>query len=878
MALLRKYFDIAQTFYVDPTTVNGARTCDISAIELYFKHKPDLNYSIMNIPDPAVEIFIAETIYGVPRITRESGLFTGRIASVYSTRIRTSSDATASTLFDFGIPVTVETDKEYAFIIMYGQSSQFELWKSVQGEILTGTNSVSPGPSNKFIGKYFTAVNAFVAEDDTNLDEYLKNWRPKTDTCLKFNIHVARYAHGGVPVLANGSIDPATVIRTFPDSNVVYTANGGNFDANFGSYEYISFNENKSYKAAFVGGMMAYQNTVFHPGGYANGSSTISITTELGNNFITANSTYPNGFAFSWNTLFATSNKYNRIVLTDGTTTNIRQVVSVISNTQLQLNEGVTFANTDAKFMVTATGRISSFNRDSPFGVKESFVMIGNTSANSTVRFVNNDIEAVAVTAGGTGYDNSDIFYVKGFEFISGVVEGGYIAVGNVVTNTSGGIDTIYLSNLGAGFVNSNAMEAVIANSTNVGNTTGNTSAGSGATFSYVIGSTLKTEYGNNNFLECKIRNLDIGDFIPYQQIEVPPGTNYQLKLETNYYRINSNTTYDGFAYYVNENSSNNQLNITMYEQNSTEFLERTPLLPSKSNEFLLKYANGEVNDKISNSASDSSQSLKLVTTIDSNSDFSTVRLRRPSVHFSKYIINNDATNEHTDSGNAYAKGLTNIIPFTRTAEDIRVYLTAYKPSNTDIKVYARIYKNEDPEAFDDKNWTELELKDGTNIISSSADPLNYIELTYGFYQIPQNRTVLDGVVTVASGDANVVGVGTTFDNDLTAGDVVYMYQPLFPENHLIVAVETVTDNTNFTMDFSTTNTSILAEGMKIEKLTYPQQAFNNKQNANMVRYYNSTSSKFDGYDSFAVKIVFLSNSPHKIPRVDDLKVVGVSA
>ena len=116
------------------------------------------------------------------------------------------------------------------------------------------------------------------------------------------------------------------------------------------------------------------------------------------------------------------------------------------------------------------------------------------------------------------------------------------------------------------------------------------------------------------------------------------------------------------------------------------------------------------------------------------------------------------------------------------------------------------------------------------------------------------------------------------FSDDLTVGDVVYMYQPLFPENHIVVAVEAITDNTNFTMDTTTTNTSLLAEGMKIEKITYPKQAFNNIQNSNLVRYYNSTTSKFDGYESFAIKIVFLSDSPHRIPRVDDMKAVGVSA
>ena len=204
--------------------------------------------------------------------------------------------------------------------------------------------------------------------------------------------------------------------------------------------------------------------------------------------------------------------------------------------------------------------------------------------------------------------------------------------------------------------------------------------------------------------------------------------------------------------------------------------------------------------------------------------------------------------------------------------------MTAYKPANTDIKVYARIYKNEDPEAFDDKNWTELNLQDGFGLVSSQSDPLDYIQLEYGFHEIPQDRTPIDGAITLSSGNTTVVGEGSDFTTDLAAGDLVYMYQPLFVDNHLVAAVSSVTNATAFVMDQSTANASILAEGMQIEKITYPQQAFKNKQGNQIVRYYNGSTSKFDGYEHIAIKIVLLSTTPHRIPRVDDMEVAGVSA
>lgn len=875
MALLTQIFHAAQTFFVDPSVVNDARTADISSVDLYFKYKPDVTLNAVGAPQPGVVLFIAETMYGVPRITRNSAIFTGNgLARVDLNSVLTSSDATVPTTFRFNRPFTVETNKEYAIIIRFDLLAQYTLWKTVQGEVLTGTTDISPGPSNKFIGKYFDFNSVFVAEDDTNLDEYLKNWRQLSDTSLKFAVRVARYAHGNVPVGANGSIDSNDIIYPNPLANLSSNSTGLNFNINFGSYEFISFNENKSRKGAFVGGQGAYQNTVFYPGG----PSHLAITTNSGNSVITANSQYPNGANFSWSGLFPTQTDHNFIVLTDGSTTNIRRITSVVSNTLAQLDERPTFSNSNAKMMITPVGVVSSFNKSSPFGVEESFLILGESSANSTVRFVNNVIEATAVTAGGTGYSNSDVLYVKGYEEVANKVTGGYVAVANLSTNTTGGIETVYMSNLGCGFVNTSTMEVVIANSTQIGNTTANTSAGSGATFAFTVGGTIRTEYGNNIFKEIHVENLDIGEFIPYSRIEVPPGTNYTLRLETNYIQKADNTVSSNLAYYVNPNAGNNQLQITMYDINNTEPLDETPAIPSKSNEFHIRYEDTSVNDKVSNSGAYNSESIRIVSDITSNSDYSIVRLSRPSIQFSKYLINNDATNEHTDSGNAYAKHLTTVIPFTRTSEDIRVYLTAYKPANTDIKAYARIYKNEDPEAFDDKNWTMLELKDGTNVVSSSSDTNDYIELTYGFYQVPRDRTELDGVVTLTSGNSTVIGVGTDFVTDLAAGDLVYLYQPLFTENHIIAAVESVTNTTAIVLDQSTTNTSLLAEGMKIEKITYPMQAFNNIQNDNVVRYYNSSTASFDGYESLAVKLVYLSDSPHRIPRVDDLKIVGTSA
>lgn len=111
------------------------------------------------------------------------------------------------------------------------------------------------------------------------------------------------------------------------------------------------------------------------------------------------------------------------------------------------------------------------------------------------------------------------------------------------------------------------------------------------------------------------------------------------------------------------------------------------------------------------------------------------------------YLINNDATNEKLVSGNASSKYLTKIVTLAdkMDAEDIRVILTAYKPTNSDIKVYVKLLASDDSTPFADGPWSELiKLAD---VSSSAANRSDYVELSY----------VLDPTVQTAGNGAYIV-------------------------------------------------------------------------------------------------------------------------
>ena len=242
-----------------------------------------------------------------------------------------------------------------------------------------------------------------------------------------------------------------------------------------------------------------------------------------------------------------------------------------------------------------------------------------------------------------------------------------------------------------------------------------------------------------------------------------------------------------------------------------------------------------------------------------------------------RYVINNDYTNENTKYGNAFSKHITtriNLDP-TVSGEDLLVYVTAYRPLGTNFQVYAKIYNNKDKDAFDDKDWTLLETKAAGGRFSTSNSDL--IEFTYGLTQYPNTTFTSSGVVTTVLDQANVVGVGTTFTTDFANNDLIKVYPALFPNNYEIAVISSITNNTLMTLQTDISNTSVTGSGLKIDKLNYKYQAFNNKPNDNVARYYSSSMTEFDKFDSFSLKIVFLSNDQYITPFISSLRAVAVS-
>ena len=189
------------------------------------------------------------------------------------------------------------------------------------------------------------------------------------------------------------------------------------------------------------------------------------------------------------------------------------------------------------------------------------------------------------------------------------------------------------------------------------------------------------------------------------------------------------------------------------------EFLDTTRIVKSRTNEVLDIGGDTSVNYRLDLST----ETPYLSPVLD---------LRRKSSLNIQNIINNDDTNEaNTRYGSAVTKYVSRnvVLDDGQDAEDAVVIVAAYKPVGTSIKVYLKIHNAEDPQAFDDKTWTELTDVDGGSKFSSPMDRRDFVDFQFGIPTTAPatNPTAAylgaDGIVTYTATDGSVYYSYKTF-------------------------------------------------------------------------------------------------------------------
>jgi hypothetical protein len=232
--------------------------------------------------------------------------------------------------------------------------------------------------------------------------------------------------------------------------------------------------------------------------------------------------------------------------------------------------------------------------------------------------------------------------------------------------------------------------------------------------------------------------------------------------------------------------------------------------------------------------------------------------------------------------GNSETRYITRIVSLAdgQDAEDLRVYLTAYKPAGSNILVYYKILAAEDNDTMADVRWIPMELNEDQGFTaasrySSSENKDDFLELTYDIPLFPTglSGTVyepvgipLSGVVSAAGGSNTVTGSSTSFNTQLVAGNVIRI-----DTLSGTFRVHSIANSTSMTL----TSQPASANSKSAFRVNAVNQSGANNSTG-IIEYRNSARAAYSKFKYFAIKIVLTNSTSTNPPRVKDMRAIAL--
>jgi hypothetical protein len=404
------------------------------------------------------------------------------------------------------------------------------------------------------------------------------------------------------------------------------------------------------------------------------------------------------------------------------------------------------------------------------------------------------------------------------------------------------------------------------------------------STYNFAANSTSNTIVGELSGSSVKIssvENYPVNQFLSEFKILAPVDTT------TNTYVNFSNSTY------VTVDSD-----IEVRQFKKTNVVEYKAYCSSRSNE-------------VSNPAFlNNDKSVNFYLLFDTDNPFLTPVLDEEDMLFhatSVYADANYTDEELPGKGRSAAKYIGRDVSLAKgvVAEDIKVYLTAHRPAGTELQVYVSFYNDNDGDIKDNKLWTRLKNVTPDNLFSAVDNENDLVELEYdlSYYPLSSYDNTISGRAVTGTFTINFDGkdsyaartlLGTSgFINDVVSpGNLVRIYNPLFPDQSVISEVEGVYENRiritrdiNYYVNGDSEQDAInlklasfASGGLVVEVLDYPGTAFKDYLNSGKLTYHSSELSVVEGYTAFKIKIILVSDSTTGYyPSVSDVRAIALS-
>ena len=240
--------------------------------------------------------------------------------------------------------------------------------------------------------------------------------------------------------------------------------------------------------------------------------------------------------------------------------------------------------------------------------------------------------------------------------------------------------------------------------------------------------------------------------------------------------------------------------------------------------------------------------------------------------------INNDSSNERTfGQGSANTKYVSKTVTLATglEAEDLNVYLTAYRPANTTLECYARIINASDTDTLIDRQWTKLVEEDAQKNMFSDNNQLNDMrEFKFSIPQIPTIDSTNKQAYTAntTSGSTEITTNGSGF----SAGDLVVVSDGTWDT---YATGRVVTANTTKIVCGSGVDVTISNGDLYKVKTDEKRSAFKQTVGSSFrLRYFDSSGREFENFNMFQIKVVMLAEQARRVPRIADVRAIALSA
>lgn len=887
---------IAQTFSINELNVQGVF---LTKIRLYFKTKSS---------SKGIALQLRECDNGVPtnRIVPYSKIHKA------AADINISDDATEYTDFTFSDPVFVKTALSYAFVLLPdGGNDEYQIWTAQLGGKDVSTDSQKPVDKNNEVGTLFISSNDIqwtpIQEEDIKFEIFRADFESSGNIIFKepnveylIGLDQSATVNGSeIVVVGNGDIKTArltfsSATGTWSNGELVYQSNGSSNTATGILY----FSNSTTVCVQNITGSFVVSNTIT-----GNISGAYATMTAISQNVISSSNTtisVPHTAVYSVNDqiYILPSNTSLTAYAKLGTITAINSTSHTIT---LDSNVHFTSSNCYIGKQVGFGGssKLQARINNSVLAGEGYLLYCSGSTANAATNFTQYFGNRIIGDDTGTHWILDDVIdrpyealsidlkpIIPPFTDLS-------ISVKGFENDASFTEDSNYTDiSLGKTYEFLDKQRTIVSRSNSFylpAGREGNSSVVSNVSFT-TSDSKISPYFDKNNMDVVVLHNLIANsNGLEGYWLEV---SNTSGDFNTNeYIQLGSNSAIYGSCLFTNStmvivtNPTSNmelQANVTMNTKTgnfvNNEIIYQTVssvntaygyVISSNSTVVRVGNVEGKFVTTANVTGASSGATANITSIVQGNylvGATSSATANIVSVRYFQEALGNGPklTSRYISKSTTLADG--------QDSEDLKVYLTAYRPPLSDVYVYAKFLNSSDPQSIDRKSWSRLKRLSADTFYSSAENLEDYIELEYS---VPFSQEVLANT-TLPSISGNLITVSTVegFSNN----SYIYLFDS--DKNALNVRkITNIANNTTIQIDTNATfaftgNTSI----GKIPDLEYKDCAFifvhPNVGVANTITYSTLTDKIYTTYKTFAVKLVPVSEYPYVVPKIDDMRAI----